>query len=490
MPVTVNCPTCLPIDGAVPSVIGTYDLATATPRVAFSATAINCRNPDDLQRYSLQSGRRFSNIEYTFVLACPAGYSCAGGYYPRPVTIPADTIVFTVPDDIIDPDTETLTDPWYGTATCCDTTVTVNAPAGTTMEALTLLISQAATDCALAKANCEIFNSPSNGVPKPVPNTNRIQITLSSALACASVPYLARFVSSHSTGRVFWTLTGGGLPPGILLEDQTGFTVAQTAILGISGTCTTPGNYAFSLLSSDSLGNSITKNFTISVLGFTNSPPNGTVGGAYSFQFTVDGGMGPYSYSVLAAALPDGLIMNASGLITGTPANDTPCVPIFTVTDSLGQSCQKQFSLTPSSGTCATTIAALDWVAAPQAIHQVGASVSMTVFGQDFDGGVGGELWGNIANNTGAPFSIKITVTWSGTLTSHANAFLDAQFDGVSFGNSFPTGPDAWVNQLVAQDTYVIGVGETHQIYLLGAGGVFHAGSSLTYTATLVVECV
>ena len=50
--------------------------------------------------------------------------------------------------------------------------------------------------------------------------------------------------------------------------------------------------------------------------------PNGETGKAFSFQFNGTGGCGPalpYQYKVLSGALPTGLSLSSSGLISGTP---------------------------------------------------------------------------------------------------------------------------------------------------------------------------
>ena len=50
------------------------------------------------------------------------------------------------------------------------------------------------------------------------------------------------------------------------------------------------------------------------------SVPNPTVGTPYNQTITASGGLGPYTYSVSAGALPAGLTLNAStGVISGTP---------------------------------------------------------------------------------------------------------------------------------------------------------------------------
>jgi hypothetical protein len=50
------------------------------------------------------------------------------------------------------------------------------------------------------------------------------------------------------------------------------------------------------------------------------SPPNATVGHPYSFQFSAGGVPGPYSWSLASGALPTGLTLSSSGLISGTPS--------------------------------------------------------------------------------------------------------------------------------------------------------------------------
>lgn len=47
--------------------------------------------------------------------------------------------------------------------------------------------------------------------------------------------------------------------------------------------------------------------------------PTGVVGQAYSYQFKVNGGNPPYTYTVSSGGLPPGLTLGSSGLLTGTP---------------------------------------------------------------------------------------------------------------------------------------------------------------------------
>jgi hypothetical protein len=65
--------------------------------------------------------------------------------------------------------------------------------------------------------------------------------------------------------------------------------------------------------------------------------PNAQVGAPYSLQLQASGGTAPYIWSISAGALPAGLSMDSTGLITGTPtgpATTTPDNFTVSVTDS------------------------------------------------------------------------------------------------------------------------------------------------------------
>jgi Putative Ig domain len=51
--------------------------------------------------------------------------------------------------------------------------------------------------------------------------------------------------------------------------------------------------------------------------------PAGQVGVPYSAQVMASGGKLPYTWSIISGALPTGLSMCVSGLITGTPVQQT-----------------------------------------------------------------------------------------------------------------------------------------------------------------------
>jgi hypothetical protein len=47
--------------------------------------------------------------------------------------------------------------------------------------------------------------------------------------------------------------------------------------------------------------------------------PAGTKGKTYSFQIVAQGGTAPYLWGISAGQLPKGLVLSATGVLTGTP---------------------------------------------------------------------------------------------------------------------------------------------------------------------------
>jgi len=73
--------------------------------------------------------------------------------------------------------------------------------------------------------------------------------------------------------------------------------------------------------------------------------PNGSVGVAYSQQFSGNSGTAPYVYSTDAASLPAGLILSTGGLLSGTPT--VPLAQTFTIraTDTLGCFAERRYTM-------------------------------------------------------------------------------------------------------------------------------------------------
>src|SRR4029077_467321 len=84
------------------------------------------------------------------------------------------------------------------------------------------------------------------------------------------------------------------------------------------------GTFTFTLQVADGAGNKAAQQFSILVAQgvsiATTQLPNGTVHTAYSQTLNAAGGSQPYSWSVIAGALPPGLSLSSpGGVISGTP---------------------------------------------------------------------------------------------------------------------------------------------------------------------------
>jgi hypothetical protein len=134
----------------------------------------------------------------------------------------------------------------------------------------------------------------------------------------------------------------GNVPPGTTL-DQVGL---HSAVLG--GTPTVPGVYTYTITAfqTNGPGTSVQITDTLKVFGLvTTSIPDGTVGTDYSEQLTTAGGTAPVTFALIGA-LPDGMTLSPTGLISGTPTTDETSAFMVKFTDAEGGTCQQDMSIT------------------------------------------------------------------------------------------------------------------------------------------------
>jgi hypothetical protein len=76
--------------------------------------------------------------------------------------------------------------------------------------------------------------------------------------------------------------------------------------------------------------------------------PAGQVAQAYSAQLTATGGVAPYTWSRISGALPSGVTLNSTGVLSGTPTNAATTSATYRVTDSRGTSVTRVLSISIS----------------------------------------------------------------------------------------------------------------------------------------------
>ena len=141
----------------------------------------------------------------------------------------------------------------------------------------------------------------------------------------AGASYSQILAAAGGTPPYTFAATAGSLPPGIALNG---------AIL--SGTPTKTGSYTFTIQVTDSVSATATQQLTIVVSGLaitTAQLPAAAVGTAYS-QALSAAGTAPYTWAVVEGALPEGLTLDKSGTISGTPTAAGSSSLTIQVTDS------------------------------------------------------------------------------------------------------------------------------------------------------------
>ncbi|MEU8083038.1 putative Ig domain-containing protein [Micromonospora sp. NPDC049101] len=156
-----------------------------------------------------------------------------------------------------------------------------------------------------------------------------------------SVPYSNQLTVNGGTAPFAWSISAGSLPPGVTINASTGL---------LSGAPTTAGTFSFTVRVVDASSQAATQALSIVIAPLPTltfpPPPQGQVGIAYSTQLTVNGGTGPFVWSVSAGSLPPGVTLNPStGLLSGTPTLGGNFSFTVRVVDSFGQAATRTVSL-------------------------------------------------------------------------------------------------------------------------------------------------
>ena len=128
-----------------------------------------------------------------------------------------------------------------------------------------------------------------------------------------------------------------GLPVGLTINSSTGL---------ISGTPTASGVFSLTVNATNASGTG-TATFTLTVQGaplITNAPPAALVNTAYSFSYTSTGYPSP-AFSVTAGALPTGLSLSSSGVISGTATASGVFTGTITASNGIGTAATQTFTI-------------------------------------------------------------------------------------------------------------------------------------------------
>ena len=122
-----------------------------------------------------------------------------------------------------------------------------------------------------------------------------------------------------------WSLQSGSFPYGLNLSTATG---------ALSGIPSAAGTFSCTFKITDAQGVSATKLLTLQIANYAIS--SARIGYAYSYGLTASGGTAPYSWLLTGGALPPGLKLASSGVVSGTPIKTGSYTFTIRVTDSKG----------------------------------------------------------------------------------------------------------------------------------------------------------
>ena len=185
--------------------------------------------------------------------------------------------------------------------------------------------------------------------------TGSLRITLTDLpVGNVGSPYSQLITTSGGTSPLTASLDSGALPAGLAFTADT-----------LAGTPTAGGHFSFVIKVTDAQGATATLATTMDIYAnpppriTTSSLPDGSVGSAYSQTLAGADGTTPYTFTVTTGALPAGVQLSTSGVLSGTPTAAGAATFEVTLTDSKGQLARHSFSLTVYAPPALTSLSPL-----------------------------------------------------------------------------------------------------------------------------------
>ncbi len=243
------------------------------------------------------------------------------------------------------PPAATVNSPYTGTVPVAGGTApyTCTLAGGTLPAGLTLGTNCQVTGTPTTTSSSTVSVSATDNANPAVTGTGNVTLTVNPVpvtltignppTATVSTPYTGTIPVAGGTAPYTCTVASGTLPAGLTLG----------AGCVVTGTPTAAGSTTLGITATDSANPANTKTSPVTItvqpvpaLTFTGSLPNGVVNQAYSQTLQAQGGVGPYTYALTAGALPPGLTLSNSGVISGTPTAVGASSFTVTATDSEG----------------------------------------------------------------------------------------------------------------------------------------------------------